>query len=52
MASCGNDDLVKVWHVRTSYGRRSFIASHTLEGHGGNVNCCRFSPDGTLLASV
>ena len=51
LASCGNDDLVKLWHVRG--GLKSTITlSHSLRGHNGNVNCCRFSTDGSLLASA
>ncbi|CAG2166909.1 unnamed protein product [Oppiella nova] len=51
LASCGNDDLVKLWHVRG--GLKSTITlSHSLKGHNGNVNCCRFNTDGSLLASA
>ncbi|CAG2122367.1 unnamed protein product, partial [Medioppia subpectinata] len=51
LASCGNDDLVKLWHVRGGL-KSSITLSHTLKGHNGNVNCCRFSTDGSLLASA
>ncbi|KAI1280766.1 WD repeat, SAM and U-box domain-containing protein 1 [Halotydeus destructor] len=51
LASCGNDDLVKIWHVQSGI-RCSIVLSSVLEGHTGNINCCQFSQDGTLLASA
>ncbi|XP_064471946.1 WD repeat, SAM and U-box domain-containing protein 1-like [Ornithodoros turicata] len=50
LASCGNDDLVKVWKVQVG---THCVITHcfSLEGHSGNVMCCRFSPDGTTIAS-
>ncbi|XP_042899841.1 WD repeat, SAM and U-box domain-containing protein 1 [Parasteatoda tepidariorum] len=51
MASCGNDDLVKIWSVETNSTQNICLIT-TLEGHSGNVMSCRFSPDGTLLAST
>lgn len=50
LASCGNDDLVRVWQVRMSH-RCSLWPQWVLEGHSGNVMCCRFAPGGQLLAS-
>jgi len=51
LASCGNDDLVTLWHVRGGL-RCSITKSHIMKGHSGNVNCCKFSTDGSLLASA
>jgi WD40 repeat protein/transcriptional regulator with XRE-family HTH domain len=45
LASGGEDQTIKVWHVATSHCLR------TLRGHKGAVLSVRFSPDGTLLAS-
>lgn len=51
LASCGNDDNVKLWLVKSGL-QCTITLSHVLEGHTGNVNSCRFSPDGSLLASA
>lgn len=51
LASCGNDDLVKLWHIRAGVSC-TIVLSHTLTGHTGNVNCCKFSMDGSLLVSA
>ncbi|XP_015789991.1 WD repeat, SAM and U-box domain-containing protein 1 isoform X2 [Tetranychus urticae] len=51
LASCGNDDLVKLWHVKGGL-KCSITLYHSLSGHSGNVYCCRFSSDGSLLASA
>ncbi|XP_053204626.1 WD repeat, SAM and U-box domain-containing protein 1-like isoform X2 [Panonychus citri] len=51
LASCGNDDLVKLWRVKGG-SKCSIVLYHSLSGHSGNVYCCRFSNDGTLLASA
>ncbi|KAJ6224807.1 hypothetical protein RDWZM_003352 [Blomia tropicalis] len=51
LATGGNDDLVKLWHVRCGV-HCTITLSHKLVGHNGNVNCCKFSMDGTLLASA
>lgn len=50
LASCGNDDLVRVWQVRMAH-RCSLWPQWMFEGHSGNVMCCRFAPGGQLLAS-
>ena len=51
LASCGNDDKVRLWYVRS--GDKYSISPHlVLQGHSGNVNCCRFSIDGSILASA
>ncbi|PRD23410.1 UNVERIFIED_CONTAM: Wdsub1 [Trichonephila clavipes] len=51
IATCGNDDLVKIWSVETNSTKK--ISPITiLEGHTGNVIACRFSCDGALLAST
>lgn len=50
LASCGNDDLVRVWQVRMAH-RCSLWSQWVFEGHSGNVMCCRFAPGGQLLAS-
>ncbi|EZA49221.1 WD repeat, SAM and U-box domain-containing protein [Ooceraea biroi] len=66
LATCGNDSLVKLWHVIISNeplpDPDSFGSSETgtrykekraLAGHGGNVMCVRFSPvHGEILGSV
>jgi WD40 repeat protein len=64
LATCGNDSLVKLWHVIISNesDSDSFSSSETgtrykekksLTGHGGNVMCVRFSPvHGEILGSV
>ncbi|XP_029844272.2 WD repeat, SAM and U-box domain-containing protein 1 [Ixodes scapularis] len=50
LASCGNDDKVRVWRVQM--GQRCALTPHyVLEGHTASVMCCRFSHDGNLLAS-
>lgn len=51
LATCGNDDLVKLWHVRAGVSC-TITLSHKLVGHTGNVNCVKFSMDGNLLASA
>ncbi|XP_074602382.1 WD repeat, SAM and U-box domain-containing protein 1-like isoform X2 [Brevipalpus obovatus] len=50
-ASCGNDELVKLWHIK---GGQSCSISlfHCLSGHSGNIYSCKFSQDGSLLASA
>ncbi|XP_077562156.1 WD repeat, SAM and U-box domain-containing protein 1-like isoform X1 [Haemaphysalis longicornis] len=50
LASCGNDDLLRVWQVRMAQ-RLTLWPQWVLEGHNGSVMCCRFSPGGQLLAS-
>lgn len=64
LATCGNDSLVKLWHVIISndsspdrigssdIGTR-YKEKKSLTGHGGNVMCVRFSPiHGEVLGSV
>lgn len=51
LATCGNDDLVKLWHISGGLNC-SIRLSHKLIGHDANVNCCKFSMDGSLLASA
>lgn len=51
VATCGNDDLVKLWYMKTG-SSKSISLVIKLEGHSGNVMSCRFSPDGSLLAST
>lgn len=65
LATCGNDSLVKLWHVIISnksspdsdigssdMGTR-YKEKKSLAGHGGNVMCVRFSPvHGEVLGSV
>lgn len=45
-ASCGNDQLVKLWTVADGKPVRTF------EGHGSHVYNLDFHPDGTRLASA
>lgn len=66
LATCGNDSLVKLWHIiisnESSSDSDSIGTSNTgtrykekksLTGHGGNVMCVRFSPiHGEVLGSV
>ncbi|GIY84903.1 WD repeat, SAM and U-box domain-containing protein 1 [Caerostris extrusa] len=51
IATCGNDDFVKLWCVEASSTKRISL-KNTLEGHSGNVISCRFSCDGKILAST
>lgn len=51
LASCGNDDKVKLWIVKSG-PVSSIILSHTLEEQTGNINCVRFSLDGSLIAAA
>jgi WD40 repeat protein len=46
LASSGADRTVKIWDVATS---EELL---TLEGFSGPVQCCRFSPDGRILATI
>lgn len=51
LASCGNDNSVLLWHVKT--GATSTITQYQeLRGHSANVWSCQFSPDGKFLAST
>lgn len=65
LATCGNDSLVKLWHViisnnpspdsdiRPSNTGMRYKEKKSLTGHGGNVMCVRFSPvHGEVLGSV
>lgn len=66
LATCGNDSLVKLWHViiskemsadsdgiSTSKNSKYYKEKKSLAGHGGNVTCVRFSPvHGEVLGSV
>lgn len=65
LATCGNDSLVKLWHVIISNNSSSnsdvspsnigtrYKEKKSLTGHGGNVMCVRFSPvHGEVLGSV
>lgn len=66
LATCGNDSLVKLWHViisneppadpdsiGTSDTGTRYKEKKSLAGHGGNVMCVRFSPaHGEVLGSV
>lgn len=50
VASGGNDDLVKLWKIKAGI-KCSMHLCMILQGHSANVMCCRFSKDGSLLAS-
>ncbi|XP_023240325.1 WD repeat, SAM and U-box domain-containing protein 1-like isoform X1 [Centruroides sculpturatus] len=50
VASGGNDDLIKLWKIKAGINCSMHLCM-TLEGHSANVMCCRFSSDGSLLAS-
>jgi len=65
LATCGNDSLVKLWHViilnkssdldsiGSSDIRTRYKEKKSLAGHGGNVMCVRFSPvHGEVVGSV
>jgi len=66
LATCGNDSLVKLWHIIISSDplpdsdriKSNNVGTHykekkSLTGHGGNVMCVRFSPiHGEVLGSV
>ncbi|XP_057293961.1 WD repeat, SAM and U-box domain-containing protein 1-like [Hydractinia symbiolongicarpus] len=54
LATCGGDNLVKLWHVYTASAyslKCNFEPTASLEGHLGHVYDCRFSADGRSLAS-
>lgn len=51
LASCGNDDFVRVWKVQVGM-HCTITLCLVLEGHSGNVMCCRFSPDGAAIVSA
>ncbi|XP_078486552.1 WD repeat, SAM and U-box domain-containing protein 1 isoform X1 [Ciona intestinalis] len=50
VASSGQDNNVKMWIF--NYASRSLQLFQTLSGHGGPVNSCDFSLDGSNIASV
>jgi WD40 repeat protein len=57
LATCGNDALVKLWHLAVFPAEEDFTADcvlwRQLTGHGGNVMCVRFTPvTGEILAST
>ncbi|KYM78707.1 WD repeat, SAM and U-box domain-containing protein 1 [Atta colombica] len=66
LATCGNDSLVKLWHIiipndslpdsdsiKSSNLGKSYKEKKSLTGHGGNVMCVRFSPiHGEVIGSV
>jgi WD40 repeat protein len=55
LATCGNDDLVRLWIVSSNSlidTRIQVQKYRELRGHTSNVNCCRFSSDGRLIASA
>lgn len=56
LVTCGNDDLVRLWIVSVQNGlidgRVQVRKLRDLRGHTSNVNCCRFSSDGRLIASA
>ena len=57
LATCGNDSLVKLWHVAAHFSEEENYADcilwRQLSGHGGNVMCVRFAPlTGEILAST
>lgn len=51
LATCGNDDSVRLFHVTVGKSNKIFLTSE-MHGHEANVMCCRFSPNGKLLASA
>ncbi|KAK3810142.1 MAG: WD40-repeat-containing domain protein [Benniella sp.] len=46
MASCGEDETVRLWHVEAGECR------HVLRGHTRKVNCVAYSPQGDRVASA
>uniref|UniRef100_A0A914UTW8 WD repeat, SAM and U-box domain-containing protein 1 n=1 Tax=Plectus sambesii TaxID=2011161 RepID=A0A914UTW8_9BILA len=52
LATGGNDDLVKLWHVRSPHPAKVVFEQYaSLEGHTHNVMCVAFSASGSMLAS-
>lgn len=51
LATCGNDDVVRLFNVTVGKNNKIVLASG-LSGHQASVMCCRFSPNGKLLASA
>jgi len=54
LATCGGDNFVKLWKVKTASAYSSnckFKAKSVLEGHSGHVWDCKFSSNGELLVS-
>ncbi|KAK3746970.1 hypothetical protein QZH41_002523 [Actinostola sp. cb2023] len=55
LASCGNDNLVRLWNVFTgsAYSEECHLGSRcVLDGHQGPVWDCTFSTNGKILASA
>jgi len=51
LATCGNDDVVRLFNVVVG-SNYAFVLDAELRSHNTNINCCRFSPNGKLLASA
>jgi len=49
LATGGGDSLVKLWKLEGESTSFEFLSA--LKGHNNPVNCVRFSPDGSKLAS-
>ncbi|XP_074652932.1 WD repeat, SAM and U-box domain-containing protein 1-like isoform X2 [Tubulanus polymorphus] len=52
LASCGNDNLVKLWDIISTPGGPSLSQRCELVGHDAPVMACCFSPNGKFLASA
>lgn len=48
----GSDNAVRVWHIGVSEDKIDLTCVAELERHTKTVNCVRFSPDGTCMASA
>jgi WD40 repeat protein len=50
-ASCGDDGLIRLWESSASDPASGPLATETLRGHRGPVQCMAFSPDERTIVS-